>query len=131
MTIYSDTLQQLTDQYVSQVATLMQAVTAGDTAGISSGANTIESTMNSIYNTITGADIPADNTMVLFLVQLSQSQITTLQQQISANNTQGITDAANAVNETSVNYNHCVTRMGEAIIVQDPLDVRPWMGGAL
>ena len=127
MSIYSDQLQQQTDKLVADVATLMQAVPGGDISAISSAANTIASDINTIKTTITSADVPADNTMVLYLTDLLIAQTATLQQAINASDTQAITDASNEVNLATVNFNQCVIRMAEVIVVPDPVDPRPWM----
>jgi hypothetical protein len=102
----------------------------GDFSAVSSAANTVAATLNDIKDNITSADVPADNTMVLYLTDLLIAQTATLQQAISASDTQAITDSSNDVNLATTNFNQCVTRMGEVIVVPDPVDARPWMGEA-
>jgi hypothetical protein len=128
MTIYSDTLQQQTDQLVADVATLDQAVANSDSAGIANAANAVQTDANNINTTITSADIPADNTMVLFHTTDLISESDVLQSAITAADSDAIAKATSAIDETTANLNDCVTRMAEVQNIVFQLPTTP--GGA-
>jgi hypothetical protein len=130
MTIYSDTLQQQTDQLVADVATLDQAVANSDSAGIASAANAVETDANNINSTINAASdsIPPDDTMILYLTTDLISEISVLQSAITAADNAAIATATTSVDETTANLNNCVTRMAQVQDIVYQLPIIP--GGA-
>jgi hypothetical protein len=115
MTIYSDTLQQQTDQLVADVATLDQAVANSDSAGIANAANAVQTDAENINTTINAAstDIPPDNTMILYLATDLTSEVDVLQSAITAADSDAIATATTAIDETTANIDNCVARMAE------------------
>jgi hypothetical protein len=129
MSIYSDTLQQQTDQLVTDVDSLSALVNAtpplNDTA-ISSALDPVETDANNINTTITSADIPPDNTQIQSLVTQLLNQIATMRTDLAATPVDDptITADGNSISETTANINWCVTNMSQQQ-VPDPAPVQP------
>jgi hypothetical protein len=138
MSIYSDQVQQLTDQLVSDVTNLHTVVTdqmsgtppAPDWTAITDATNTVSTTANSLDQAIKSADIPPDDTMALDISTQLLLQISDLNAAITANDTAlTVTNTDNIV-ETTMNMNRCVTRMAENAVPmptpEDALPLPPW-----
>jgi hypothetical protein len=130
MSIYSDQLQQLTDQLVTQNGQLQQAVASSpvDLTAASTAANAIEQTANSIDQCIKSADIPADNTMVLAISTDLLYQVTGLQQALASSppDDAAVVAAASNVDTTTVNLSNCVSKMKEVLAPAVPLAPGSW-----
>jgi hypothetical protein len=133
MSIYSDTLQQLTDQLVTDVTALNTLVnsTPTDWQAITTAANTVSTDASNFDQAIKSADIPPSGTMVLDLSTELLSEVSDLNNAITANDITNTTLITSTMVETTMNINRCVTRMAETQVTPpDPNVVTPlppWM----
>lgn len=121
MAIYSREIQTLTDQLVAQAADLQSAVANSDGPGIANAADAIAQTASNLDNLIKASDIPAGDTMILYLSTQLLGQVGDLQAAITANDEPRITASASDVGTTTNNFDACVTKMAEMQVVEQPM----------
>jgi hypothetical protein len=138
MSIYSDEVQQLTDQLVSDVNNLNTVVTNEtsdsppnpDWTAITTATDAVSTTANSFDQAIKNTDIPPDDTMVLDLSTQLQAELPYLTAAITANDSAVTVTSTNKIVETTSNINRCVTRMAENAVpmptAEDALPLPPW-----
>lgn len=120
MSIYSEQIQQLTDQLVAEVTTLYTVVTSNldpgppDWQAITDATNTAQTTANSLDYAVKTADVPATDTMILAETTQILQQFVDLQAAISATDTDATANLTDQVVLTTSNLNRCVTRMSES-----------------
>jgi hypothetical protein len=116
MAIYSQEIQDLTNQLVTQVATLQTdvAATPPDIAGaITADANAIQLTSTNLDTAITSSDIPPDGTMIYYHDTELLSQVTDLQTAVSGGVIADIQTATDVIVLTTQNLNTCVAAMAQ------------------
>jgi hypothetical protein len=133
MPIYSDQIQQLTDQLVTDVTNLHDVVTTDPSnfQAITDATNIVAATANSLDQAIKSADIPPDNTMILNLSTQILLEIDDLNAAITANDSNAVVDCTNEMVVATSNLNRCVTAMAEQIVyppTPDQTPVPPWLG---
>lgn len=117
MSIYSEQVQQLTDQLVTEVANLHSVVTANssDWQAIDDATIAVETTANSFNQAIQNTDIPPENTMVLNLSNQLLLDVADVQAAITANDSAKVVSTTDQVVLTTSNLNRCVTAMSEYV----------------
>jgi hypothetical protein len=120
MAIYSQTVQDLTNEIVAQAAELQRAIGINDTTAIATAADAIEQAATSLDQEIKSADVPADNTMILEFTTQLLGQVQQLQQAITATDDAAIAVAADAITQTATNLDQCVKVMSETQPLTEP-----------
>jgi hypothetical protein len=129
MSIYSEQLQQLTDQLVAQVGDLYNLSTATpiDMQAMNTQTSTVETTAQEFDQAIKTTDIPPENTQILSLSTQMQMEIDDLQAAITANDEPLVVTRTNAVVLTTSNINRCVTAMAQYAPAEiPPPSLPPW-----
>jgi hypothetical protein len=132
MSIYSDTVQQLTDQLVADVTTLNNAVTnnSSDFAAIGPLADTVATDASNLDQAVKSTDIPPDNTMIVELTAQLLAEVSDLQAAVVAADSTAVEATNQAVLISTSNLNRCVTSMAEWVTpmpTPEQTPVPPWL----
>jgi len=125
MSIYSDTVQQQTDQLVADVTNLNTVVNSSpmDPPAVSTALDPVETDATNLNQTIKSADVPPDNTMILDLTNSILVHISALHAVLASSpiDDAGIHEHNTDIVEYTMNINRCVKAMEQYVV--DPLPI--------
>lgn len=125
MAMYYETVPDLTNQLIVQVAQLQAAIFADDAVGTIAANDAIEQTTIALDQNIKAADVPLEDTMILHISTELLEEARQLRKDITAADSDAIVATINLIEAAANNLNRCVIKMDE-MQPQPKLFTSPW-----